>query len=334
VSEPTPPSDPSSGGARLKTTSRGWRFLRLAVQLVLTLVVTIFIVDRLGPGMGQLAESAPAAVAIHWGWIGVSSLVLLGGYFFSAWIWSRMVRDLGGPTLPARDSIRIYMVANLGRYIPGKLWQIAGLAVLARSRGVPAPIATAAAVVGQVVALAGTMLVGLVALGSAGPDLARWAPLAIAATAGVAIVVTVPTIFRPLLRFCLRFVPGEKPDEIPIGASEGIRWLALYTVNWVVYAAAFALFVHGLSLPGSLLDVGPAFAASYVMGYIVLIAPAGVGVREGFMVAFLSPIMGPAGATLAAITSRIWMTLVEVVPAGAFWLAGVGRRGVGKEKVA
>jgi uncharacterized membrane protein YbhN (UPF0104 family) len=70
------------------------------------------------------------------------------------------------------------------------------------------------------------------------------------------------------------------------------------------------------------------------MGYIVLIAPAGVGVREGFMVAFLSPIMGPAGATLTAITSRIWMTVVEVVPAGAFWLAGVGRRRVEKERVA
>ena len=334
VSSPAPAPDPGpdAGSATTPGTSpharngRGRRFLKLAVQLALTLLVTVFIVDRLGPGLRTLASTAPAQIDLHWGWISTSCVVLLAGYFFSAWIWGRMVRDLGGPAVPSRDAIRIYMVANLGRYLPGKLWQIAGLAYLARDRGVTAPIATAAAVVGQAVSLAGAMLIGLIALGAAGPDLARWAPLAAVATLAVGVVVTVPTIFRPLLRLLLRFVPGETPEEIPIGASEGIRWLALFTLNWAGYALAFSFLVRGLSLPGNPLEVGPAFAASYVLGYLVLFAPAGLGIREASMVAFLSPIMGPSGAALAALTSRVWTTVVEVVPAGAFWLAGVGRK--------
>lgn len=297
------------------------------MQIALTLVVTVFIVDRLGPGMGQLASSAPQEIDLRWGWIGLSCAVLLGGYFFSAWVWGRMVHDLGGPSLAPREAIRIYMVANLGRYLPGKLWQIAGLALLARGQGVSAPVATAAAVVGQAVALAGAMLVGLVAVGSAGPELARWAPLAIAGTLALVTIVTVPPLFRPLLRLLMRFVPGDRrPSEVPIGASEGIRWLALFTANWAGYAFAFALLVRGLSLKGSFLEVGPAFAASYVLGYLVLFAPAGLGVREGAMLTFLSPVMGASGAALIALTARIWTTLVEVIPAGAFWLAGVGRR--------
>ena len=328
---PNGPSTTADAAARTRG-GPARRVLKLAVQLVLTLVVTVFIVDRLGPGLRTLGDTAPAQIDLQWGWIGVSCSVLLAGYFFSAWIWGRMVRDLGGPPVPARDAIRIYLVANLGRYLPGKLWQIAGLAYLARARGVPAPIAIAAAVVGQAVALAGAMLIGLVALGSAGPDLARWAPLAAVATFAVVIVVTVPTIFRPLLRLLLRFVPGETPAEVPIGASEGLRWLGLFTLNWACYALAFALLVHGLSLPGNALDVGPAFAASYVMGYLVLFAPAGLGIREASMVAFLSPIMGPSGAALAALTARVWTTLVEVIPAGAFWLAGVGRKTKGAVK--
>ena len=317
-------TDPNSGPAQARPGSARRIFKGLA-QLAVTGLVTWLILERLGPGLSELARTAPRQLEPRWGWITASCGVLAVGYAFSGWIWGRMVEDLGGPALPARDAIRTYMVANLGRYVPGKLWQIAGLALLARARGVPAPIATAAAVVGQAVALAGAMLVGLLALSGADPDLSRWAPAAVAATIGVLTVVMVPKIFRSLLRLWLRWTPGETPEEVPIGALKGFRWLALYTLNWGGYALAFWMLVRGLSLPGGLLEVGPAFAAAYVLGYVVLVAPAGLGVREASMVAFLAPIMGPSGAALAAVAARVWTTAVEVVPAGAFWLAGFGR---------
>ena len=301
------------------------RVFKGLAQLTVTGLVTWLILERLGPGLSELARTAPSDLEPRWGLIAASCVMLAAGYAFSGWIWGRMVEDLGGPALPPRDAIRTYMVANLGRYVPGKFWQIAGLALLARSRGVPAPIATAAAVVGQAVALAGAMLVGLRALGSAGPNLSRWAPTALAATIGVLTVVLVPKIFRPLLRLWLRWTPGRTSEEVQIGTLKGFRWLALYTLNWGGYALAFWMLVRGLSLPGTLLEVGPAFAAAYVFGYVVLVAPAGLGVREASMVALLAPIMGPAGAALAAVSARVWTTVVEVVPAGAFWLSGFGR---------
>ena len=301
------------------------RVFKGLAQLTVTGLVTWLILERLGPGLSELARTAPSDLEPRWGLIAASCVVLAAGYAFSGWIWGRMVEDLGGPALSPRDAIRTYMVANLGRYVPGKFWQIAGLALLARSRGVPAPIATAAAVVGQAVALAGAMLIGLRSLGSAGPSLARWAPTALAATIGVLTVVLVPKIFRPLLRLWLRWAPGSTSEEVQIGTLKGFRWLALYTLNWGGYALAFWMLVRGLSLPGTLLDVGPAFAAAYVFGYVVLVAPAGIGVREASMVALLAPIMGPAGAALAAVSARVWTTVVEVVPAGAFWLSGFGR---------
>ncbi len=306
-------------------TASAQRAFDVLAQLAVTVLVTWLILERLGPGLSELARTAPRQLEPRWGWITASCGVLVIGYAFSGWIWGRMVEDLGGPTVSASDAIRTYMVANLGRYVPGKLWQIAGLALLARARGVPAPIATAAAVVGQAVALAGASLVGFLALGSAGPHLSRWAPMAVAATIGIGTVVVVPKIFRPLIRLWLRWAPGETPKEVPISALKGFRWLTLYTLNWGGYALAFWMLVRGLSLPGGLLDVGPAFAAAYVMGYVVLVAPAGLGVREASMLAFLSPIMGPSGAALAAVAARVWTTVVEVVPAGAFWLAGFGR---------
>src|SRR5688572_2157689 len=186
TTDPSLPSEePPPGGIRGVFGSRasGGPARRVAIraaQLTLTLLVSWLILERLGPGIAELASGEAGRITPRWGWLAASCLVLACGYGFSGWIWSRMVSDLGGPRVPAPDAVRIYLVANLGRYVPGKLWQVAGLALLARSRGVTAPVATAAAVVGQAVALAGAMLIGMVALDSAPPAIARFTPLAMA----------------------------------------------------------------------------------------------------------------------------------------------------------
>jgi uncharacterized membrane protein YbhN (UPF0104 family) len=293
-------------------------------QIALTVLVTWFIVDRLGPGILELSETA-IVIEPSWGTIAASCLVLAAGYLASGWIWGRMVRDLGGPQLSFADAVRIYMVSNLGRYVPGKLWQIAGMAMLARARGVSAPVATAAAVIGQAVALAGATLVGLLVVLSGSSALAGWTPWMAGGAALVVALVAIPAFFRPLVRLWLRLVPGDAPKDVPVGPLEGLRWLALYTLNWGGYALAFWLLVRGMFGSGELILVGPAFAAAYVLGYLALFAPAGIGVREGFLVAFLTPTLGAGGAALAAVTSRVWTTVVEVIPAAAFWLGGMGR---------
>ena len=68
-----------------------------------------------------------------------------------------------------------------------------------------------------------------------------------------------------------------------------------------------------------------AFGASYVLGYAMVFAPAGIGPREAFLVLFLAPHIGaPASAMLAVIT-RLWTTIVEVIPAGLFWFIYVSK---------
>ena len=315
----TPPVAPAAGAPRA-----GRRALVRIAQLLLTVLVTWLILERLGPGFAELRATS-VAVQPRWGLVAASCAVLACGYAASGWIWGRMVRDLGGPQLSLADAVRIYMVSNLGRYVPVKLWQIAGMALLARARGVSAPVATAAAVIGQAVALAGATLIGLLVIPGGSTVLAGWTAWMIGGAALVIALVTIPALFRPLVRLWLRLVPGDTPADVAVGPLEGLRWLTLYTLNWAGYALAFWLLVRGFLRAGDLLLVGPAFAAAYVLGYLALFAPAGLGVREGFLVAFLAPTLGSGGAALAAVAARVWTTVVEVIPAGAFWLAGMGR---------
>ena len=330
---PGGPQPPPAGGAGAVSaapeTRRGRRLLVRGAQLALTALVTWWILDRVGLSLGALADVDPALWRPAGGLLALSSLALAVGYALSGWIWGRMVRDLGGPALPPLDAVAVYMVANLGRYVPGKLWQIAGLAVLARRRGVPAPVATAAAVLGQAVALAGATLVGLGAIVAGPPALRRFTPWVLAGGALVVALVAVPPLARRALRAWFRLARAELPEGVEPGGLLGLRWLALYTLNWTVYALSFWILARSLGLPGSPLVVAPAFAAAYVLGYAVLFAPAGIGVREGFLVALLGPVMGPAPAGVLAAVARLWTTVVELVPAAAFWGREVAGKGGG-----
>jgi len=247
-----------------------------------------------------------------------SSLLLLGAYLMSAAIWGRLVLDLGGPAVATRDAIPIFMVANLGRYIPGKIWQIAGLSLLARRRGVPAATATGAAVLGQGIALAGACIVGLGALMAAPIDVRAWAvPGAVTLVAGVGIGLS-PPVFRRVARIWFRVIRREAPSGLD--RVHALRWLLLYTANWALYAFSFWLMAVSFGQVGEVVPVASAFAAAYVLGYLMVFAPAGVGVREGFLVVFLGPHFGVGPAGVLAVVARLWTTVVELLPAGIFWL--------------
>jgi len=293
-------------------------------------LVTWFIVDRVGLSLASLRTLDPARWVPSAFPLGAASLALLIGYGVSAALWGRIVADLGGPRLRAPDAVRVFMVANLGRYVPGKVWQIAGLAALARGRGVPAATATAAAVLGQGIALVAATLVGAGALartpGRAGP----WAVGFLAAMIVAVAVGLAPPVFRAAVGLWFRLAHARPPEALSSRAA--VRWLAAYVLNWMLYATSFWLLVRSFGLDAPLVPVAGAFAAAYVLGYIMVFAPAGLGVREGFMVALLTPYLGVGPSGAMAVIARLWTTVLEVVPAAAFWMRHMilrNRRGSG-----
>jgi uncharacterized membrane protein YbhN (UPF0104 family) len=309
---------------------RARRALLLVLQLLLTALVTVFIARRVGLGADDLATLDVAAWRPRWGWLALSCVVLLGGYVMSAAIWRGMVVDLGGPKLALVRASETYLVANLGRYLPGKVWQIAGLAVLALRQGVPVAVSTAAAVLGQALALGGAALVGAGAFWARDVSLGPWSLVFLASAVVLVLLVLIPPLQRRALGVWFKLAGHA---ELSAGAS-GITMLAclvLYALNWVVYGGAFWIFVRSFELPGPAVLIASSFAAAYVLGYAALFAPAGIGVREGFLVVFLSPAMGAAPAAAVSILARVWTTAVEVIPAGTLWMMHVGRTMKGGE---
>lgn len=302
------------------------RGLVRAGQLALTVAVTWFIVDRVGLDFAALAEVGADAWLPDPLLLALASVLLAFAYFVSAALWGLIVRDLGGPTIPTADAVRLFMIANLGRYVPGKVWQIWGLAALAKGRGVPPLTATAAAVLGQGVALVAAATVGVGAF-LGGPELyRRWGLVGTLGVVSLVVLLSIPAVFRRISALWLH-LSGADEARIGLGSLHGVRWLALYALNWIVYAVSFWVLSRSLGMDGELIPVASAFAAAYVLGYAMIFAPAGLGPREGFLIMFLTPHLGATSSGVLAIVARLWTTLVELVPAGVFWMRHVAKGG-------
>lgn len=301
-----------------------------AGQLALTALVTWFIIDRVGLSLGELGRFDLSRWQVRWGLLAASCVMLAAGYGLSCALWGRMVRTLGGPPVPPWTAVRVFMLANLGRYVPGKVLQIAGLAYLARREGVRPAVATAAALLGQGIALLGATLVGLGALFGANETWRPWGWAGLAAVAALVLLTSLPGPAAALEHAWFRLAsalskgPGVD-DEEPQPANAtlrgfGLRWTLLYAANWSMHAVAFWLLFLSLEGWTTFLSVGPAFAAAYVAGYVAIFAPAGVGVREGALIVFLSPVLAPEPAAALAVVARLWTTAVELLPAALFAL--------------
>ena len=85
--------------------------------------------------------------------------------------------------------------------------------------------------------------------------------------------------------------------------------------GWTLLAVAFAFFVLSVA-PLAVSDI-PAlarvFVLSYLVGYVALVAPGGLGVREGVLTVFLKPLAGSGPAAALALLARLWVTVTELL---------------------
>jgi hypothetical protein len=220
-------------------------------------------------------------------------------------------------------SARIWTVSSLGKYVPGKVWAIAGMALMAQRAGVAAWAATASAVVLQALAVgSGAAVTG--AMGTAELEaMAPWTRVALWGLIVAAALGLVLLLWPPVTRRLLRLARVEVPAGATPGPAAVAFGLAANVIAWCGYGVGLWLLARGL-LDAPALGIGHAigaFAASYVAGLLALPAPGGIGVREVVFYAMLDGVVGPANAVALAIASRLQLTLTELGAAAPFLLS-------------
>jgi hypothetical protein len=285
----------------------------LAVQYLFFTVAVVYFGLKIRSEWSDLA-TLPSTIHPNWwmvlgsaGWVAASYVVLIE-------TWRQIVVAWGG-RLSWPAAARIWFISNLGRYIPGKVWQIGAMGALAQEAGVSSVAAVGSALVVNVV----NLLAGFLVVAVAGSRLLEgYGPaLMIALVAFCALVLGSPWILPPVMRLVQR-VTGRNTPIPAIPPLAIIFAVAGCSLAWNLYGIAFhdltvAILGGAAGRPSYYTAV---FTLSYLAGYLTLFAPGGIGVRESTLVTLLAAAGLETGvqATAIVIASRLWMTVVEAAP--------------------
>ncbi len=315
------------------------RRLAVLAQLVLLAIVAWAVWRRLAPDLKGVSLHDFARWRPSVGLLALATVGLTLLHLMQAFLWRRIVVDVGAPRPSARTTVRVYFLSGLARFIPGMVWQFPAFAVLGQEAGIPALASTAAGVIGNVAFLA----TGVVFMAFTLPGAPRTVELlagvvaAALALAGVYVFTATPAGAR-VRAWVVRRAPVKVRPAIELAArirpGHALAWTLGYLASWVVLGASFAVFVDAF-VPGSLAQakhLAGVMAASYIAGYLVPLDPAGIGVREGAMATLLAPLVPAPAAVLIPVAQRLWFFLAEFLALVSFPLFPGPRGGAPREE--
>lgn len=284
--------------------------LQAGVLLVGLVAIGFVVAQTVDAAEEQVLPTWPALLAA-----GVLSLLAL---MSAARSWEVLFRDLlRSPSQRMRLRGTFYL-SQLTKYLPaGGVVQAVGQLGLARAVGIPlarSSVAFPVSVIG-VSAASATLGAGLV-LSS---DLPNWIR-AVVVLALAGLVFLDRRILGAVLDLLHRRLP-RVPDSRLIPAQGRIFGLYVWAIAAVGgYAAAYAVLLSSLDPDVNPYFVFCAFSVSWLVGFLAVPLPAGVGAREGALLLLL-PATGPAPVLAASLALRLLSIATELLATGGNRLA-------------
>lgn len=246
-------------------------------------------------------------------------------------------------------SVRAYYLGHLGKYLPGKAWALVLRATLARGAGVSLVVAGVTSLYEVLTTMASGALLAVVLFAIDAPDTlppGDWSgfrrlfrqgtpdsadidrKVLVALALGMLLIVglpIVPPVFNRLikrLRSLKNLMAGQSqsetgPPRVQVRMSVLAEGLAMTALGWMLLGASlWAVLQAVLDEPRimTLAEWGRLSAIlslSYVAGFIIVLIPSGLGVREFFLHLFLVPELTRQWTDSAsAVPVAVWTVLL------------------------
>ncbi|MCX6517317.1 MAG: lysylphosphatidylglycerol synthase transmembrane domain-containing protein [Actinobacteria bacterium] len=245
---------------------------------------------------------------------------LVGAVFFAfmsmsylGWMWGRLLLRRGYK-VPRAQLVSWYYTGQLGKYVPGGVWAVVGRAEMAVRGGVPR--ADAYSVTGLSMFTTYSAAALCAALGS----LLSWerpiigAALLLALVFGLSVYAIAP--LRQRLMGLLRKVTSGTNE---LTAPKDMLALTIVQVPaWIMISLSTTITAHAFGAEVGVLHMFFVSSLSWLIGFLVIGAPGGLGVRESIFTGLLSASIGTSTALSLAVASRMIFVSVDFLGALIF----------------
>ena len=295
--------------------------IKRTIGYILALAIIVFLVRVLYQTWGDLAATGfrfdfdlPRLIT--------SLLLLVVARALAMEAWRQILLSLG-EKISVVFGLRAWFVANLAKYIPGNVWQVATMMAMVERHGVSKTNALLSQIVYTSFALAIAGLLGLLFVvirpevlnGVIDLSLASYAPL-IAAIAFLILIVilALPITNRLIVAVASKIMRRElHPPQSTF--ARGLLPPIFSLAMWVTNGIAFYLFVDSVTpiSPTLLLAFIAMNAGAYWIGYVSFITPSGLGFREGVLAWMLTSFMPAPVAVALSLAARLWSSVGELL---------------------
>jgi uncharacterized membrane protein YbhN (UPF0104 family) len=307
------------------------RWLVRGLKIALALVILFFVGRQFQRDLEQLELSE---LELRPGWLVASAGLYLAGMFPSAWFWRHLQHQFGYP-IPLYAAVRAHFIGQLGKYFPGKALAIAIRSTLIHPCGVPygVSIITSFYEVFTGMAAGGMIAATIYVLDPPAELDLGFHPLAIGLLLiGLCGVPLLPSVFNFVIaKLTARIqaievyrLPPVRFSTLAVGLlSTGVGW---WLQGLSVWATLQAIVPEPPALTlDSWAQCTASIAFANVAGFVIVVAPGGLGVRE-YLLRMLLSSLGPGRyIAAAALLLRLdWIAAEALFAACTYWLKPKG----------
>ena len=245
---------------------------------------------------------------------------LVGAVFFAfmsmsylGLMWGRLLLRRGYK-VPRAQLVSWYYTGQLGKYVPGGVWAVVGRAEMAVRGGVPR--ADAYSVTGLSMFTTYSAAALCAALGS----LLSWerpiigAALLLALVVGLSVYAIAPLRQR-LVGLLRKITSGTNELTAP---KDMLALTIVQVPAWIMISLSTTITAHAFGAEVGVLHMFFVSSLSWLIGFLVIGAPGGLGVRESIFTGLLSASIGTSTALSLAVASRMIFVSVDFLGALIF----------------
>jgi uncharacterized membrane protein YbhN (UPF0104 family) len=231
-------------------------------------------------------------------------------FLLVAYTWKRNLAILN-ENIGFVTALKINALATLPKYAPGKVWGIAGKVYLAKKEGISEHNCIITISLETILYLLGGLILFIITASSVLNGRVSYNLYLLIIP--ICLFIIYPRIIIGITNFFLRIFKRPIIDFMP-SYFQILVLLLLYTLSWVLMGIGFSFLINSFYpiAYNKILIISGLHAFSWVVGFLSIITPAGLGVREGIFSYFLTFLMPGGIATLVSLLVRIWGTIGEV----------------------
>ncbi len=286
------------------------RRLWIALQLVFVAALLAFLGWALRDAW---ADAAPRMRNADVSDLAIATALLTAYYcmFVVGWQWILRALDI---RVTYSVALQAEMASMLAKYVPGGVWTPAARIIWLKRTGVEAatPVVLASILLEAGLSAVSGVIVFAFGLALIGDADAPVVPLA--AFTVVLAVLLHPRVFRWVAVRVFKPFGGIDLPPLPYRTLVGL--LGFYAVSWLVGGAAFLFLVRSVGGEAGIEAIaflGGTSAVGAIVAVLSVIAPSGLGVREGAMYGLVLAVASSGVALGAVVLNRIAITLVEAL---------------------